>query len=80
MPTLNPDILRWARSTAGLSLEEAAHAIELNNAHGVSGPERLAALEEGKEEPSRPLLLVFLVTNTKHFSRTCFKEIPWPTH
>lgn len=57
MPTLNPDILRWARSTAGLSLEEAAHAIELNDAHGVSGPERLAALEAGKEEPSRPLLL-----------------------
>ena len=57
MPRLNPDILRWARSTAGLSLDEAAHAIELNDAHGVSGPERLAVLEAGKEEPSRPLLL-----------------------
>jgi Zn-dependent peptidase ImmA (M78 family) len=57
MPTLNPDILRWARTTAGLSLEEAAHAIELNHARGVSGPQRLAALEAGKEEPSRPLLL-----------------------
>jgi Zn-dependent peptidase ImmA (M78 family) len=57
MPRLNPEILRWARSTAGLSLEEAAHAIELNDAHGVPGPERLAALEAGKEEPSRPLLL-----------------------
>lgn len=57
MPTLNPDILRWARTTAGLSLEEAAHAVELNDARGVSGPQRLAALEAGKEEPSRPLLL-----------------------
>ena|SRR6266699_80059 len=57
MPTLNPDILRWARTTAGLSLEEAAHAIELSDAHGVSGPQRLAALEAGKDEPSRPLLL-----------------------
>jgi Zn-dependent peptidase ImmA (M78 family) len=57
MPALNPDILRWARTTAGLSLEEAARAIDLNESHGTSGPERLAALEAGKEEPSRPLLL-----------------------
>jgi Zn-dependent peptidase ImmA (M78 family) len=57
MPILNPDILRWARETAGLSLDEAAHAIELNEAYGVPGPERLAALEAGKGDPSRPLLL-----------------------
>jgi|SRR5579872_830251 len=57
MPMLNPDILQWARKTAGLSLEEAAHAIELKESHGTSGPDRLAALEAGKEEPSRPLLL-----------------------
>jgi len=57
MPTLKPEILEWARVTAGLSLDEAAHAIELKEAHGVSGAERLAALEAGKEEPSRPLLL-----------------------
>ena len=41
MPTLNPDILRWARTTAGLSLEEAARSIELNDARGMSGPQRL---------------------------------------
>jgi Zn-dependent peptidase ImmA (M78 family) len=57
MPALNPEIFEWARETAGLSLDEAAHAIELKEAHGVSGAQRLAALEAGKEEPSRPLLL-----------------------
>jgi Zn-dependent peptidase ImmA (M78 family) len=57
MPMLNPDILQWARKTAGLSLEEAAHALELKEARGTPGPDRLAALEAGKEEPSRPLLL-----------------------
>ena len=57
MPALNPEIFEWARKTAGLSLDEAAHAIELKEAHGVSGAQRLAALEAGKEEPSRPLLL-----------------------
>lgn len=54
---LNPDILQWARKTAGLSLEEAAHALDLKNAHGTPGPKRLAALEAGTEEPSRSLLL-----------------------
>jgi transcriptional regulator with XRE-family HTH domain len=57
MPMLNPDILKWARKSAGLSLDEAAHAIELKEAHGTSGPERLAAMEAGKADPSRPLLL-----------------------
>jgi Zn-dependent peptidase ImmA (M78 family) len=57
MPAVNPDILEWARRTAGLSLEAAAHALELKEAHGVPSAERLEALEKGKEEPSRPLLL-----------------------
>jgi Zn-dependent peptidase ImmA (M78 family) len=57
MPALNPEILEWARETAGLSLADAARAIDLKEAHSVSGAERLAALEAGKEEPSRPLLL-----------------------
>ena len=57
MPALNPEILQWARETAGLSREDAARVIDLKEAHGVSGAERLAALEAGKEEPSRPLLL-----------------------
>ena len=57
MPVINPEILKWARETAGLSLEDAARAIELKEARGVSGAERLAALEAGKDQPSRPLLL-----------------------
>lgn len=57
MPALNPEIFEWARKGAGLSLHEAAHAIELKEAHGMSGADRLAALEAGIEEPSRPLLL-----------------------
>src|SRR5271168_1641558 len=57
MPALNPEILEWARRTAGLSLDDAAREIDLKEAHGTSGAERLAALEAGAEEPSRPLLL-----------------------
>lgn len=56
MPAVKPEILTWARETAGLSLEEAAHAIGLGSAHGKPAQERLLALEQGEAEPSRSLL------------------------
>jgi len=57
MPQINPEILRWARETAGLSPEEAAQNIGLREARGVRAVDRLAALESGELEPSRPLLV-----------------------
>jgi transcriptional regulator with XRE-family HTH domain len=56
MPNVNPAILKWARETAGLSLEEGAKAISLNAAKGTSGAERLAALERGESTPTRQQL------------------------
>lgn len=56
MPRINPDILRWARETAGLSLEDAAKAIALNAARGQTGAERLAEFEAGEGELSRTQL------------------------
>src|ERR1700733_3297772 len=53
---LNPDILKWARETAGLTLQGAATAVGLKEAHGKSGADRLAEIEAGKE-PSRSQLL-----------------------
>lgn len=50
MSNLSPTVLRWARETAGMSVQEAAHALG-------STPTRIIAVEEGKEQPSRPLLL-----------------------
>ena len=57
MPQVNPEILRWARETAGLTREEAADKLAVSEARGVSGAERLAAYEGGEQKPSRPLLL-----------------------
>lgn len=51
MPKVNPEILIWARKTAGLSEEEAAKKLNL------SGTDRLGALELGKRDPSRRQLL-----------------------
>ena len=53
----NPDILTWARSSAGLSVDEAAQVLGFKNAQERSAVERLEALETGKEEPSRSVLL-----------------------
>lgn len=57
MPRVHPNILRWARHTAGFTLEEAADKIGLAEAGGQTPVERLAALEAGEVDPSRPLLL-----------------------
>ncbi|WP_206431249.1 ImmA/IrrE family metallo-endopeptidase [Sphingomonas sp. ABOLE] len=53
---INPEILIWARETAGLDLETAARKIDLGAARGVSGAERLAAMEAGELVPSTSLL------------------------
>lgn len=56
MAGINPEILIWARETAGLDLETAARKIELNAARGLSGTERLAAMEAGELAPTAALL------------------------
>ena len=56
MPRVNPAQMVWARETAGLTREEAAKLLKLNDARGKTGSERLAAIEQG-EEPTRPQLL-----------------------
>lgn len=57
MPKVNPDILRWARETAGFSLEEAVSKIGIKSAYGLLPEERLELLETGENEPSRTQLV-----------------------
>ena len=57
MPKVNPSILRWARETAGLTLEEATKKLQLGSARGVSAIDRLTALETGDDTPTRPMLV-----------------------
>ncbi len=54
MPKINPHILSWARESAGLTLEDAAKGIGLG---GENAAVRLAEMEAGDREPSRPQLL-----------------------
>jgi len=57
MPSVNPDILIWARETAGLSLEEAVQKLGINAARGVEPVERLEQMETGEIAPTRPMLV-----------------------
>lgn len=50
MPAVNPDVLEWARTTAGLPLPDAAAKLQ------IASPERLAEYEQGTRQPSSPML------------------------
>src|ERR1035441_1497519 len=50
---VNPDVLVWARKSAGLDLKEAAHQIGLTASESASGEAKLLELEGGKRLPSR---------------------------
>lgn len=55
MPAVNPDILIWARETAGLEVEEVAKKI-FTDGKKLSANEKLILLESGEKEPTRPQL------------------------
>lgn len=57
MPKVNPGILRWARVTAGLSEQDAAARLGLRKATGMEPIDRLRALENGDDAPSRAVLV-----------------------
>lgn len=57
MPAVNPEMLVWARETAGLSQEEAARKLDIRDTKKATALDRLAGYESGYEDPSRPLLI-----------------------
>ncbi len=57
MPKVRPDILRWARETAHMSISEASKRLKLKALKDASSEDRLMMLENGDNEPSRSLLL-----------------------
>ncbi|UNP29302.1 ImmA/IrrE family metallo-endopeptidase [Lysobacter gummosus] len=57
MGKINPAILRWARESSGLSVERAAKKIGLGATKKSASADRLKRLEEGEDDPTRPLLV-----------------------
>ncbi len=57
MPKVNPDILKWARTTAGFSEEQAVKKLGIKDLKDITAINRLAALERGDVIPSRAVLV-----------------------
>ena len=55
MVAVNPTILKWARETAGLEVEDAAKKV-FTDGKKLSAIEKLELLETGETEPTRPQL------------------------
>ena len=57
MPGINPEIMVWARETAGLTRQEAARKLGFRDSSRSTAADKLAAIEYGEKEPSRPQLV-----------------------
>lgn len=57
MPSVNPEILRWARETAGFAPDAAAAKLSLGDTKKATKLQRLLSLEAGDEDPSPAMLL-----------------------
>ena len=57
MPGVNPEIMVWARETAGLTRQEAAWKLGFRDSSRSTAEDKLTAIEYGKKEPSRPQLV-----------------------
>lgn len=57
MPAVRPELLVWARKTAGLTIEDAAEKVGIGDTKTATATERLSAMESGRREPSRTVLL-----------------------
>ncbi len=56
MANLNPEVLVWARETAGLSLEQAAKKLQFKDSSASTAAEKLEKYEAGQKEPSKTLI------------------------
>ncbi len=65
MPKINPDILIWARESAGVSVEEAAQKLGFKDTEKATADEKLRLYEDGDKEPSRSLISKM----AKHYKR-----------
>ncbi|GJL52788.1 MAG: DNA-binding protein [Nitrospirales bacterium] len=65
MPKVNHEILKWARTTAGLDEDQAAKKLGMKDTKKGSAVEKLAALETGDISPTRAQL----VKMSKHYRR-----------
>lgn len=57
MAGINPEIMVWARETAGLTRQAAARKLGFQDSPRSTAEDKLAAIEHGAKAPSRPQLV-----------------------
>lgn len=57
MPKVVPEVLKWARESAGLSEDDAAKKLGFTDTRTRTAIDRLGAIEAGTEVPSRSVIL-----------------------
>lgn len=56
MQPINPEVLRWARETAGLTHAQAVKKLKISATRDKRPEDRLKAIETGREQPEPPIL------------------------
>ncbi len=75
MIDVKPDILVWARETAGLELDEAARKLGFTDSKRSTASQKLHLLESGEKHPTRPQL--YKMSKTYHQPLIAF-YLPMP--
>jgi len=75
MVKVNPTILRWARETAEISIDDACHKLGIGETKELTASERLLELERGITEPNR-LMLVKMAKQYRRPLITFYLEKP----
>ena len=74
---VNPEILVWARETAGLMPEDAIKKLGIRDAWGVAALDRLSALESGEAAPTRPMLVKMAKQYRRPLLTFYLSKPPW---
>ena len=78
MPQVNPEILVWARESAGFDLPTAAKKLSFRDSSTSSAEEKLQAFESGNKSPSRSLLIRMSKQYRRPLLTFYLQEIPRP--
>jgi len=77
---INPSVLKWARETAGLPVDEAASKLGLTSSRRSSASDKLNALEHGETAPTRRQLERMSAVYRRPIVAFYRREIPPPEH
>lgn len=76
MPVVSPAVIKWARDTAGLSVEKAAKSLNFKDSQILSAVQQLEAMERGDLAPTRADLIRMSEVYRRSLLILCLDRIP----